>query len=85
MDENGEINAEAAATISDAAVPFDEGIDVTSAMAKSEDIAVDPFAGGQIRTLNGDIAGDVFAADAINYQILLGKIEILLERLHLDA
>jgi len=40
---------------------------------------------GQIRTLNGEIAGDEFAADAINYEVLLGKIESLLERLKLDA
>jgi len=85
MDENGEINAESAAAISDAAALMDEGIDIASTAAKSEDVTSDPFADGQIRTLNGDICDDVFAADAINYQILLGKIESLLERLHLDA
>jgi len=87
MDENGEISAESAAPISDAAVglPVDEGIDVVSTVGKSQDVTSDPFADGQIRTLNGDICDDVFAADAINYQILLGKIETLLERLHLDA
>lgn len=82
MDENAEISAESAAAVSDAAVPVDEGIDVSSTMPKPE---LDPFADGQIRTLDGDIADDVFVADAINYQILLGKIEGLLERLHLDA
>ena len=35
---------------------------------------------GQIRTLDGEIAGDEF-----NYQILLGKIDNLLDRLRLDA
>lgn len=40
---------------------------------------------GQIRTLDGKIAGDEFAADSINYQVLLGKIDELLERLRLDA
>jgi len=54
-------------------------------LAKPDDMISDPFADGQIRTLNGDICDDVFAADAINYQILLGKIETLLDRLHLDA
>ena len=44
-----------------------------------------PFLEGEIRTLDGEIAGDEFAADAINYQMLLGKIETLLERLELDA
>lgn len=40
---------------------------------------------GEIRTLDGDEAGDEFAQDALNYQILLGKIETLLARLNLDA
>jgi hypothetical protein len=40
---------------------------------------------GAVRTLDGEIAGDEFAADAINYQILLGKIDALLEKLKLDA
>lgn len=38
-----------------------------------------------VRTLDGEIAGDEFAADAVNYQILLGKIDGLLERLRLEA
>jgi ankyrin repeat/BTB/POZ domain-containing protein 1 len=38
-----------------------------------------------IRTLDGGIAGDEFAQDAINYQILLGKIDSLLDKLALDA
>lgn len=42
-------------------------------------------AAGAIRTLDGEIAGDEFAQDAINYQILLGKIDRLLENLDLDA
>ncbi|KAI9788857.1 MAG: hypothetical protein M1816_006521 [Peltula sp. TS41687] len=40
---------------------------------------------GVVRTLEGDIAGDEFDADAINYRVLLGKIDDLLERLQLDA
>jgi ankyrin repeat/BTB/POZ domain-containing protein 1 len=40
---------------------------------------------GVIRTLDGDIAGDEFAQDALNYQILLNKIDTLLDRLKLDA
>ena len=44
-----------------------------------------PFLEGEIRTLDGEIAGDEFAADAMNYQMLLGKIEALLERLELDG
>lgn len=41
--------------------------------------------GGVIRTLDGELAGDEFAQDAMNYQILLGKIDRLLDRLTLDA
>ncbi|KAL8716148.1 MAG: hypothetical protein Q9220_000053 [cf. Caloplaca sp. 1 TL-2023] len=44
-----------------------------------------PRTTGAVRTLDGEIAGDEFANDAINYQILLGKIDALLERLKLDA
>ena len=41
--------------------------------------------GTVVRTLDGEIAGDEFAQDAINYQILLGKIDRLLDNLKLDA
>jgi len=41
--------------------------------------------GGVIRTLNGDEIEDEFDQDAINYRILLGKIDQLLDRLKLDA
>lgn len=40
---------------------------------------------GAVWTLDGDVAGDEFASDAINYQVMLGKIDRLLERLKLDA
>jgi hypothetical protein len=42
-------------------------------------------ADGVVRTLDGEIAGDEFAQDAMNYQILLGKIDQLLEELTLEA
>lgn len=38
-----------------------------------------------IKTLDGKVAGDEFTQDALNYQILLGKIDALLEELKLDA
>ncbi|KJX95648.1 ankyrin repeat and BTB/POZ domain-containing protein [Zymoseptoria brevis] len=47
--------------------------------------AIDGAAGGVVRTLDGEIAGDEFAQDAMNYQILLGKIETLMEGLGLDG
>ena len=40
---------------------------------------------GALRTLDGELAGDEFATEALNYQILLKKIDELLERLKLDA
>ncbi|KKA19012.1 Ankyrin repeat and BTB/POZ domain protein [Rasamsonia emersonii CBS 393.64] len=38
-----------------------------------------------IRTLDGDIVEDEFDSDAINYKILLEKLDRLLEKLNLDA
>jgi ankyrin repeat/BTB/POZ domain-containing protein 1 len=43
------------------------------------------MAAGVIRNLDGEEVGDEFAQDAMNYQILLGKIDTLLEKLNLDA
>ena len=94
MDENGEINSEAAQSISSAATaaPTDEAIDVNPPRSQEEcsqkeaqDPFSNPFMNGKIRTLDGDIAVDEFSADAINYQVLLGKIDTLLEKLKLDA
>ena len=52
----------------------------TSAITDAHLLAV-----GAVRTLDGAIAGDEFASDAVNYQLLLGKIDALLESLRLDA
>lgn len=41
--------------------------------------------GGVVRTLDGEIVDDEFDLDAQNYQILLRKIDIMLEQLKLDA
>jgi ankyrin repeat/BTB/POZ domain-containing protein 1 len=43
------------------------------------------IAAGTVRTLDGEEVGDEFLQDAMNYQILLGKIDALLEKLSLDA
>lgn len=95
MDENGELSADAAQAISDAAAPAnekliatDEAIDLSGQQPLGSietDPKFDPFSNGQIRTLDGEIAGDEFASDAINYKVLLRKIDALLERLNLDA
>jgi ankyrin repeat/BTB/POZ domain-containing protein 1 len=67
----------------------DLGIADDKAQVSDEDVfATDieaQIAAGAVRTLDGEIAGDEFAQDAINYQILLGKIDRLLENLDLDA
>jgi hypothetical protein len=60
-----------------------EGEEGSGALLQKE--IEEQFAVGAIRTLDGEIAGDEFAQDAINYQILLGKIDRLLENLNLDA
>lgn len=61
----------------------DEGIDVHSGTTPPQD-SLDNH-NLVIRTLDGEIAGDEFAQDAINYQILLNKIDNLLDKLTLDA
>ena len=40
---------------------------------------------GVVRTLQGEAVSDEFAQEAINYRLLLGKIDHLLQRLHLDG
>ncbi|KAA8569432.1 hypothetical protein MFRU_004g02160 [Monilinia fructicola] len=77
MDENGEITNNN---------PVEDGKSNEGADAnQTPSSVIDPTTNGQIRTLDGKIVGDEFAADAINYQVLLGKIDTLLERLKLDA
>lgn len=68
--------------------PEDEGVDVSTPQNSDSSPSTNDAllqAAGTIRTLDGELAGDEFAADAVNYQILLGKIDTLLERLKLDA
>lgn len=42
-------------------------------------------AGGGVRTLDGKLVEDEFVSDAVNYQILLEKIDKMLDRLNLAA
>lgn len=75
----------------DGKLPEDEGVDVGSLPSGDagrgdvDSSMEDMMNKGTIRTLDGEIAGDELEGDAINYQILLGKIDELLERLKLDA
>jgi ankyrin repeat/BTB/POZ domain-containing protein 1 len=50
-----------------------------------EGLELEAHTEGVVRTWDGKIAGDEFAQDAMNYQILLGRIDALLEELTLDA
>ncbi|KAL8816993.1 MAG: hypothetical protein Q9223_004093 [Gallowayella weberi] len=80
----GTVGAEGEREGKDDVVVDVDGLETRLQDAKLDDGAplVQP---GAIRTLDGEIAGDEFASDAVNYQILLGKIDGLLERLKLDA
>lgn len=65
---------------------FDDGLGSDTTQNQSR-YNPDPesYVEGVVRTLDGEVAGDEFAQDAINYQILLGKIDHLLDNLKLDA
>lgn len=65
--------------------PEDKGVEVSSFPNDDAAIAEMLNSGGAIRTLDGELAGDEFASDAVNYQLLLNKIDGLLDRLKLDA
>lgn len=94
QDSNEPLLVEALRQATNAKAPEDEGIDISasSESRRSLDMAPAPSAdteaqllSGAVRTLDGELAGDELAADAMNYQILLGKIDALLDRLKLDA
>ena len=64
----------------------DSVADNLAGTTSSNDAAAErSFQGGVIRTLDGDEIEDEFDQDAMNYQILLGKIDKLLDMLKLDA
>ena len=63
----------------------DEAVDIDLSYIDDVSVADNQTNNGIIRTLDGKIAGDELEGDAINYQILLGKIDDLLCKLNLDA
>ncbi|KAI0385053.1 hypothetical protein F5Y04DRAFT_246749 [Hypomontagnella monticulosa] len=90
MDENGEISAEVAEALASEMDAIVAGDKVANGSPEAEDVdvvsektRVEP--GGVVRTLDGELVDDEFASDAINYQLLLQKIDIMLEKLKLDA
>ncbi|KAK3363367.1 hypothetical protein B0T25DRAFT_527158 [Lasiosphaeria hispida] len=86
LDEEGEINAEAV-----------EGLAVAGETAAAENGEIqgeelstntntqEEATNEGVLTLDGELVEDEFASDAINHQILLGKIDQMLDRLRLDA
>ncbi|CAO2650948.1 Nn.00g092450.m01.CDS01 [Neocucurbitaria sp. VM-36] len=88
MDENAAIKASAEGDLVDTMDGLALQDEILEAKQQQEEnyLSVEQqIAAGAIRTLEGDVVGDEFAQDAMNYQILLGKIDTLLERLNLDA
>ncbi|VZH96437.1 unnamed protein product [Fusarium fujikuroi] len=88
MDEEGETNAELAAAVAQQAeISTDaaDGVPASTKHAAKKDNNGQANGGGAARTLDGAEAEDEFVSDAINYQILQGKIDAMLDRLKLDA
>ncbi|KAJ8129474.1 hypothetical protein O1611_g4155 [Lasiodiplodia mahajangana] len=83
LDESGEIGASAAEALSSQTqvVPDINGVSGPIDSNGTSRTVVD----GGVRTLGGELAEDEFASDAINYQVLLQKIDSMLENLKLDA
>ncbi|OLN96601.1 BTB/POZ domain-containing protein 3 [Colletotrichum chlorophyti] len=93
MDEQGEIDAALAETIAEQSEKqSNEHVSEKRGLVGGDEEAVPPVApveniedGAGVKTLGGEVAEDEFASDAINYQILLGKIDTMLGHLKLDA
>ncbi|TGJ85667.1 hypothetical protein E0Z10_g3092 [Xylaria hypoxylon] len=94
LDESGEIDASVAEALSsqlqamnvtsDLSGPIDsEKVMITASRETSTTMQAE--VDGGVRTLDGELAEDEFLSDAINYQVLLQKIDIMLEKLKLDA
>lgn len=87
IDETGELNADAAAAISEEAAKQNGATENGHAEGKPQATGSTEVAdaNGAVVTLDGEAVEDEFASDAINYQLLLNKIDVMLDRLQLDA
>ncbi|KAK5636252.1 hypothetical protein RRF57_011964 [Xylaria bambusicola] len=94
LNENDETDASLAEALSSQLQVVDGSTDVPAPLESEKTPIVSPqqvlaasrAAGdGGVRTLDGELAEDEFASDAINYRVLLEKIDIMLEKLKLDA
>ncbi|KAL7910201.1 hypothetical protein GGI35DRAFT_358927 [Trichoderma velutinum] len=96
MDEDGEISAEMVAALANGSADVADAVaqidlkgekesenNEANGVKKSENGEVEGVEA--VLTLDGETAEDEFASDAINYQILLQKIDAMLEKLKLDA
>lgn len=61
----------------------DENVDKVTNGVEALDLSKDHAP--VIRTLDGEVAGDEFTKDAVNYEILMAKLDRILEDLDLDA
>jgi ankyrin repeat and BTB/POZ domain-containing protein 1 len=93
LDEEGELDASVAEAIAGVDVPNGESL-LTGQTQPAVDEAIAPEiksnglgdgVNGVVRTLDGELVDDEFSQDAINYQILLQKIDGMLDKLKLDA
>jgi len=84
MDTDGDLDAGTTRAILNATVP-NEATSVTTSTGTGKGQVPDSSMNGEFRTLNGEMAEDEFAAAEVNYEVLIGKIDALLERLRLDA
>ncbi|KAK7946707.1 BTB/POZ domain-containing protein [Apiospora aurea] len=100
LDDEGEIDAARAESLADAAAASQgagteaqqqqngDGSLPLSAEVKDGDAeqqATEVGVNGVVRTLDGELVDDEFASDAVNYQLLLQKIDGMLDKLKLDA
>lgn len=89
LDENGEINPAVVEELAarDGQAALQNGADLANGAvptleAQPEQVV---FEDGGVKTLEGEVVEDEFASDALNYQILLRKIDVMLDHLKLDA
>lgn len=98
LDDEGEIRAEAVEELAAAGeqrqAVTDKDLETNGVNTESLDkpagapangLVLSTGDGGVVRTLEGEIVDDEFDLDAQNYQILLRKIDTMLDRLKLDA
>ncbi|KAK8073691.1 BTB/POZ domain-containing protein 3 [Apiospora phragmitis] len=98
LDDEGEIDAARAESLAGAAVSQSQSQETGTEAAQQQQNGEAPpdvrdgaeqaakgGVNGVVRTLDGELVDDEFASDAVNYQLLLQKIDGMLDELKLDA